>query len=67
MAIGFLNLELERDAEGRALDSLGLQNSAMLDFREFLALVADRLPTLGLYLSRRKPTSPTVALLVLAD
>ena len=39
MALGFLNIELDRETESRALDSLGLPNNAMLDFREFLALI----------------------------
>ena len=39
MGLGFLNIEMEPLVETRALDALGLQTNAMLDFREFLALI----------------------------
>ena len=39
MALGFLNLELDRELEAEALDALGLQREAHLDFREFVSLV----------------------------
>ena len=39
MGLGFLNIELEKEEENRALTALGLAPTAMLDFRVFLALI----------------------------